>query len=362
MSSIERAMEKLGGAPDEAEEKVEEGQATAVAPPSTDEQSADGRDDAPPPVEVEAQSGPAPAAPPAESGAEARAAAPAAATDAAVPAPGDAPAPDSNRPAAAPPPAARPAPVPGAPGSKNYVALDIERLAAAGMLVPDQPTNRQSEEYQRIKRRLLGNLVPGMLSPDRPANLILITSSVPGEGKTFTSVNLSISIAMEVDHTVLAIDTDVVKRDMSKAFGVDGRMGLYDLLADPSLRLEDLLMRTSMPNLVVLPAGANRDGSTELLASMRMKELAAEISQRYPDRVIIFDSPPILATTTATALAPLMGQVLLVAEAGNTKQETVKESLARLDHVRITGLILNKSKQVVTTAYDYYGYYYPGTH
>lgn len=271
-------------------------------------------------------------------------------------------APPAMRPAALDPPRGEDGtkPAEDARPAKNYVTLDVERLAAAGMLVPDQPTTRISEEYQRIKRRLLGNLVPGMLSPERPPNLILITSSVPGEGKTFTSVNLSISIAMEVDHTVLAIDSDIVKRDLSKAFGVEGRVGLYDLLSDSSLRLEDLLVRTSMPNLVVLPAGANREGSTELLASLRMKELAAEISQRYADRVVIFDSPPILATTTATALAPLMGQVLLVAEAGNTKQETVKESLQRLDHVRITGLILNKSKQVVAKGYDYYGYYHPG--
>lgn len=241
---------------------------------------------------------------------------------------------------------------------KHFVQLDLARMAAAGFITPDQPTTRQSEEFQHIKRRLLGNMVPGMLPEGRPANLILITSSVPGEGKTFTSTNLTMSIAMEVDHTVLAVDTDIMKRDLSKVFGVVDRPGLFDLLSDPRLRLQDLLVRTSIPNLVLLPAGNRREGSTELLASIRMRELTDEIAIRYHDRVVLFDSPPVLATTTATALAPFVGQIILVAEAGNTKHETIKEALQRLDRVRITGVILNKSKQNATPSYDYYGSYY----
>lgn len=243
------------------------------------------------------------------------------------------------------------------PASDRVVALDFARLSAAGFLTPNQTTTRQSEEYQQIKRRLLNNMANGVQSDGRASNLILITSSVPSEGKTFTSVNLAISIAMEVDHTVLLIDTDIMKRDTSRVLGVSDRKGLFDLLANPELRLEDLLVRTSMKNLVLLPVGTPRDGSTELLASMRMRELTKEIATRYHDRVVLFDSPPVLATTTAAALAPLVGQLVLVAEAGSTKQETIKETLQRLDRVTITGVILNKSKQVATASYDYYGYY-----
>lgn len=271
-----------------------------------------------------------------------------------------------------PPTVAAPAPIP-APGmsveaiershepvinGKNFVNIDFARLAAAGYLTPDQPMTRQSEEYQHIKRRVLGNMVPGALNTNQPANLILITSSVPGEGKTFTSVNLANSIAMEVDHTILVVDTDIMKRDLSRAFGVVDRKGLFDLLSAPNLRLEDLLVRTNVPNLVILPVGTKREGSTELLASMRMRELADEISCRYRDRVVLFDSPPVLATTTASALAPLVGQVILVAEAGSTKHETILEALQRLDRVTITGVILNKSKQAAASSYDYYGSYY----
>ena len=242
--------------------------------------------------------------------------------------------------------------------NNNFVNIDFARLAAGGFLTPDQPMTRQSEEYQHIKRRVLGNMTSGALNTNRPSNLILITSSVPSEGKTFTSVNLAISLAMEVDHTILVVDTDIMKRDLSRAFGVVDRKGLFDLLSSPNLRLEDLLVRTNMRNLVILPVGTKREGSTELLASMRMRELADQLARRYADRVVLFDSPPVLATTTASALAPLVGQVLLVAEAGSTKHETIREALQRLDRVTITGVILNKGKQAAAASYDYYGSYY----
>ncbi len=331
MSSIERAMDKmLGGetAPD------------AAAPPQS---PAEPRVEPEPPgdqtqtvaASLSADVGPS-AAPMAAAAAIAAPTAPATA----------APRTDSPKPAAS-----------NERSNERVAQIDFTRLAAAGFLTPNQATTRQSEEYQQIKRRLLNNIALGAANDGKATNLILITSSVPGEGKTFTSVNLAISIAMEVDHTVLLVDTDIMKRDTSRAMGVSERKGLFDLLANPALKLEDLLVRTSMKNLVLLPVGTPRDGSTELLASMRMRELAKEIATRYHDRVVLFDSPPVLATTTAAALAPLVGQLVLVAEAGSTKQETIKETLQRLDRVTITGVVLNKSKQVTTKSYDYYGYY-----
>lgn len=324
MSSIERAMDKIGAADAEAsvnEMRAAEGSASGVpADASSDTKRASEA-----PTSVSQTAAPSVAS-----------------TD------------KLNKPAAPLQPVTPAAPA----GSANFVNIDFARLAAAGFLTPDQPMTRQSEEYQHIKRRILGNLVPGTLNGNRPSNLILVTSSVPSEGKTFTSVNLAISLAMEVDHTILVVDTDIMKRDLSRAFGVVDRKGLFDLLAAPGLKLEDLLVRTNMRNLVILPVGTKREGSTELLASMRMRELADEISTRYPDRVVLFDSPPVLATTTASALAPLVGQLILVAEAGNTKQETIREALQRLDRVTITGVILNKAKQAAASSYDYYGSYY----
>lgn len=329
MSSIERAMDKLSGeeptkpAAREQDEPADAGAAPAPSTAAEPEQAAPG--------EAAAEATPA-SVTAAEAGQSDEATVESAATSAA-------PSDDGAR--------------PGTP----RMHIDFDRLAAGGFLVPGQAMTREAEEFQRIKRRLLGNLVAGIYESERPANLILITSSVPGEGKTFVSVNLAISIAMELDRTVLAIDTDIVKRDMSKVFGVVNRRGLFDLLADPSLRLEDLLVRTSISNLTVLPAGNRHANSTEMLASQRMRELSDEIAARYSDRVVLFDSPPVLAMTTATALAPLVGQLVIVAEAGATKQETIRETISRLENVRITGVVLNKSKQARAAGYDYYGAY-----
>lgn len=241
---------------------------------------------------------------------------------------------------------------------KNYVHIDLERLAAASFLTPDAGISSISEEYQQIKRRLLGNMVQGMAPNANSANLIMVTSSVPSEGKTFSSVNLSMSIAAEIDHTVLAIDTDIAKRDLTRTFNALGRPGIFDVLSDDSLELADVMLRTNIPNFVLIPAGLNSEGSTELLASVQMHKICQELASRYHDRVVIFDTPPVLATSAALALAPKMGQVCLVVEAGKTKQETLDEALSQIDRSRITGLILNKSKQQRRSSYDYYGYYY----
>ena len=239
-----------------------------------------------------------------------------------------------------------------------FVHIDFERLAAGSFLTPDAGVNSLSEEYQQIKRRLLGNMVPGMAPNANSPNLIMVTSSVPSEGKTFTSVNLSMSITAEIDHTVLAIDTDIAKRDLTRTFNALGQPGIFDVLSDDSMDLSDVMLRTNIPNFVLIPAGLNSEGSTELLASARMAEICQELATRYSDRVVIFDTPPVLATSAALALTPKMGQVVLVVEAGKTKQETLGEALSLIGESRITGLVLNKSKQQRRSAYDYYGYYY----
>lgn len=249
------------------------------------------------------------------------------------------------------------APMPASHNSANTVLLQEDRLLAGGYLTANSGRTRQQEEYQQIKRRLLGNMVPGVLATPNPPNLVMVTSSVPGEGKTFTSSNLAISIAMEIDHTVLAVDTDIIKSDMSGTFGLRGRPGLFNILEDPNLNIEDVLVRTSIPNLVVMPAGTHSDSSTEHLASSYMKQLLSEIATRYPNRVVLFDSPPILATTTAAELARHVGQLVLVVESGKTKQETLSDALQRIEGIPVTGLVLNKSKQSAGTGYGYYGYY-----
>jgi receptor protein-tyrosine kinase len=256
-------------------------------------------------------------------------------------------------PAAVSPPRERPSAPPG-----RLLEVDLGRLAARGYLVPGRGADTMSEQYQQIKRRLLANINDPNAGFDAPANLIMITSSLPNEGKTFTSVNLALSLAMELDRTVLAVDTDVIKQDLTRTFGALGRPGLFDYLSRDDISLPDVICNTSVPKLALVPAGTERTTITERLASEAMRRLTLELAQRYADRIILFDCPPVLATTGATALAPYIGQIVLVVEAGRTSHDTLRHALQMLEHVRVTGLILNKVKETMTDGYQYYGYRY----
>ena len=244
--------------------------------------------------------------------------------------------------------------------SKRALNIDFARLRQMGFLAPGDPTTRMAEEFQEIKRKLIANAQPGSGITHAPANLIMVTSSVPGEGKTFTSMNLALSLALEIDRTVLAVDIDILKSDLSRLFGAYNRTGLYDYLAHPDLDVADIIMRTNVPTLAFIPAGTIREGITERLASQAMFKLTRELAERYPDRLIIFDAPPVLATSGAAALAPLVGQVVLVVEAYNTTQENLRAALGALDHVPIAGIVLNKIRhRAVGRAYgSNYGYGY----
>ena len=236
--------------------------------------------------------------------------------------------------------------------------IDTAALEAQGFIVPETGPQTLAEEYRHIKRRILGNMVPGMLKTNRPLNLVMVTSAVPGEGKTFTSVNLALSIAAELDKTVLLVDSDIAKGDLTQAFGLNNQMGLFDFLENPSMGVEHVMYRTSIDSLSVIPAGRSRKAISEKLASGMMKALTDELAARYSDRVIIFDCPPILATTGAVALAPHVSQIIMVVEARDTAQSTVREALRVIGEDRVTGALLNKSKNGPSGAEQYYRYGY----
>lgn len=241
--------------------------------------------------------------------------------------------------------------------TQRSVILNFERMRAAGLLAPDTQRSRIKEEYRHIKRPLLINADgKGAATVDHP-NLVMVTSARPGEGKTFTACNLALSIASERNRTVLLVDADVIKPAMARTLGFEAELGLVDYLIDERLELADVLVDTNVPSLTILPAGGQYHLATELLAGERMRKLAGEMSSRYPDRIIIFDSPPLLMTTEATVLASLMGQTLLVVEAERTPQSQVKAALDLLDSNRqIVGLVLNKSHSFLGA--DSYGYGY----
>ena len=253
------------------------------------------------------------------------------------------------------PVAAKQASQPATPAATSRrIELDMSAMAARGVVTPDVTRSRLADEMRVIKRPLLRNVAGKSAAPIRDANLIMITSAVPGEGKTTISANLAMSIAMELDHTVLLVDADVARPSMPGVFGFGRQKGLLDLLTDDSLDPSQVLLRTNVEKLSILPAGTQHPRATELLASTAMIELLADVARRYSDRVIIFDSPPLLLTTEARTLAAHMGQVVLVVRAESTKRSEVTRALAAIETCPVKMVLLNGA----TGGFDEHGYGY----
>jgi len=244
----------------------------------------------------------------------------------------------------------------GNEGSQPRIELNFEKLKQMGMVTPDAERSQIAEEFRHIKRPLLMNAFGEGALHAANSNLIMVTSARPSEGKTFTTINLALSIALERDLTVLLVDADVAKPSIARVLNYPGTAGLVDYLADRDRPLSDLILQTSLPKLRILPSGRRHGHSTELLASESMLQLVKELAQRYPDRVVLFDSPPLLATSEAAVLGGLMGQVVMVVEAGKTKREELNEALTLLNPNQYVGLVLNKSGKPFGADY-YYGSY-----
>lgn len=245
---------------------------------------------------------------------------------------------------------------PGAPSSRE-VEIDLDRLFDLGFVTPTHPRSPIAEEYRVIKRPLLKNASSTGAARVEDGNLIMVTSALPGEGKSFTALNLAISMAMELDHTVLLVDADVSKPSVLRTLGLDPQKGLMDVLLNDGTELPDVLLRTNIDKLSILPAGNASQRATEILASEGMNRLLEEMASRYSDRIIVFDSPPLLVTTEARALATHMGQIVLVVEAERTTHAVVKQAATMIDACPIKMTLLNKSSSQGASG-GYYGYGY----
>lgn len=255
-------------------------------------------------------------------------------------------------------PLAEQAPPPALPHkASRKVQIDLPALAKIGYLTPDATRSRLAEEFRVIKRPLLRNVYPAEPNGMQRAQLLMVTSSLPGEGKTFVSVNLAISLAMELDTTVLLVDADVSRPSVLKRLGLPSEPGLLDVLTDPAMGLSDVILRTNIDKLTLLPAGRSHGRATELLASESMNRLLDELAQRYRDRVIVFDAPPLLASSESRVLASRMGQVVFVVESEKTPQKTVAQAMAALENCQVVLPLLNKVGN--SDVGEYYGYYEP---
>lgn len=245
-----------------------------------------------------------------------------------------------------------------AQSQKNYHVLDMENLSLGGFITPDAQQSHTAEEFRTVKRPLLLNAFGSGRSKIERGNVILVTSSKPGEGKTFVTINLALSIASERDLHILIIDTDVYRRQLEIQLGIENKKGLVDLLVEDDLHLPDLLVRTDIPNLSVLPVGSRNPQAPELLASQKMATLMADISARYPDRVIIIDTPPILASSKASVLALLVGQIVMVVEAHKTDSSNVEQALKLINTCENINFVINKTgAEAGSSPYGTYTYY-----
>jgi exopolysaccharide/PEP-CTERM locus tyrosine autokinase len=234
------------------------------------------------------------------------------------------------------------------------VELDLNHMQDIGLVTAAGGRTPLVEDFRIIKRPLIKRAFGPRPATDKPGNLIMITSSLPGEGKTYCSINLAMSIAMELDHTVLLIDADVARPSVMRTLGLPAQRGLMDLLLDDKIDMADVMLRTNVDTLTLLPAGSSNPRATELLASQVMSTFVNEIANRYPDRLIIFDSPPLLLTSEAHVLASHMGQIVVVVEAERTTQHAVKEALVQLEGLNVS-LIYNKTREFPgTETYDYH--------
>lgn len=266
----------------------------------------------------------------------------------------------SNAPA---PRAAEPAAAPSSKlhsigGQSKSITLNVEAMVQARVFPPGTGPTEQASQFRVIKRPLIKNVVDHAGTGLRRSNLIMVTSALAGEGKSFTAANLAMSMVTELDHTVLLVDADVARPSLARMLGFEPQQGLLDVL-DGHVGLQDVLLSTNIDKLTILPSGAPRPRATELLASDAMQSLLEEMASRYPDRIIIFDSPPLLLTTEASVLASQMGQIVMVVKADSTPQAAVQRSLSSIATHPARFVVLNQVNRKILGGSGYgYGYGY----
>jgi protein-tyrosine kinase len=239
---------------------------------------------------------------------------------------------------------------------EHAVSIDHDALRAAGMLPPVHQEHEIAQQYRRIKRPLINNALGRGVAQLASGSLIMITSAVPGEGKTFMSMNLALSMRLEEDVTVLLVDGDLVNPRLTQILGLESRPGLLDVVKDPAVSLESVILPTDLPGLAFLPAGRQEANATELVASARMHQVMTKLGSDNLARLVLFDSAPLLVTTESQALAHFAGQVVVVVHANQTPQHIVFDALETLAEDKPVFLVLNQ-----ITRHSHSGYYEYGS-
>jgi protein-tyrosine kinase len=248
--------------------------------------------------------------------------------------------------------------LPVVPVAREYlhrkITIDPKALRTVGYLPEEGLERRFADHYRQIKRPLIDKAFAG--SADM--RLIVVSSALPGDGKTFTSLNLALSMARERDVSVLLVDADAPRARISEVLGLRGERGLLDALADESLDVESLIVQTDVRGLEILPAGKLVESAPELIASARMDHVTARLIARNARQLILFDSAPLLVSSEARSLLRVPGQVVLVVRANVTPRHAVQDAAAHIDKKKLQGLIINQA--TTSTGGSYYGYSHYG--
>lgn len=235
------------------------------------------------------------------------------------------------------------------------IVFDRNALRAAGLMPPEHQERQIQNQYRQIKRPLIANALGKNAAAVANGHLIMVASAMPGEGKTFTSMNLALSMAVEKDISVLLVDADVAKPHISTMLGLHSEPGLLDALQNELLDVESLVIGTDVERLSILPAGRRNEAATELLASARMEEVVAQLARGDDHRIVLFDSPPLLLTSESRVLSTVVGQIVMVVRSGFTAQQAVLDAIGHLSEGKSTGIVLNQCDVEQESRY-YYGY------
>lgn len=239
----------------------------------------------------------------------------------------------------------------------RMLTVDVNALRLAGYMPEAESDRVLANQYRQIKGRLIRNAFPRV--PPVGAirrSVIMVTSALPGDGKTFTSINLGQSLARERDLSVLLVDADLLKPHVSRIFGVDEEPGLTTLLTDHSLSAESLILSTNIRGFSLLPAGPLVEHAAELMNSERMRQTLDALCQANPRRIVLLDSPPLLLTSESRTLLNLAGQVVLVVREGVTPRQAMVDAITLFDEHQVGGIVLNDARVGAMQGYFYGAY------
>jgi protein-tyrosine kinase len=234
-------------------------------------------------------------------------------------------------------------------------SVDFEALRRAHLLPTPSEERVITHQFQSIKRPLIRTAFSEHAATRSVGGRsVMVTSALPGDGKTFTSLNLALSMALERDHSVILVDGDVAKPHVSQLFHAEREPGLLDVLEDPTRSIGSVVLSTDVENLCVVPVGRQSIHATELLASDRMREVIRELEALDPRSIVLVDSPPMLLTNEARVLAGLFAQVVLVVRATGTPRQAVLDAVKLMGEGPRVSLVLNQALHA--EGGGYYGY------